>query len=352
MISVIVAVYNTPINDLKRCFESILAQTYSKFELIVVDDGSKNEIAEYIDDFAKRDKRFQVYHIKNSGVSHARNLGLKFAKGEYVTFCDSDDSLEKYFFQNSLKLSMKYNLDMIVGGVIVKGEGKQFCKCCKKAAKDIWLYTDMKEIFDFALTGYPKKENKELGNMLIARIYPKLYKSELAKSVSFKENIRMSEDNLYSFGIISKCRKLGITDECWYVYYQNEYSLTHHNDGIIENRQAEQRAFAREIEKIEESGDEVIKNACYIRLFHIFINYFYVLACNIKNIDILRATLNSRWGKSIQAADLSLYDNLQASDKKFQYLLNNHNWLYMYFVVRCMRWNLGKIKRNLKAFFK
>lgn len=116
MISVIVAVYNTPINDLKRCFESILAQTCSEFELIVIDDGSKTEIAEYIDDFAKRDRRFQVHHIKNSGVSHARNLGLKFAKGEYVTFCDSDDSLEKYFFQNSLKLSMKYNLDMIVGG--------------------------------------------------------------------------------------------------------------------------------------------------------------------------------------------------------------------------------------------
>lgn len=116
MISVIVAVYNTPINDLKRCFESILAQTCSEFELIVIDDGSKTEIAEYIDDFAKRDRRFQVHHIKNSGVSHARNLGLKFAKGEYVTFCDSDDALKENFLQHSLKICLNYDLDMVVGG--------------------------------------------------------------------------------------------------------------------------------------------------------------------------------------------------------------------------------------------
>ena len=60
----------------------------------------------------------------------------------------------------------------------------------------------------------------------------------------------MSEDNLYLLlKIISKCHRIGITDECWYVYYQNEYSLTHHNDGIIEKKQAEQGDFAKEIEK-------------------------------------------------------------------------------------------------------
>ena len=91
----------------------------------------------------------------------------------------------------------------------------------------------------------------------------------------------MSEDNLYSFEIISKCHRIGITDECWYIYYQNEYSLTHHNDGIIEKRQAEQRDFAKEIEKIKASGNVKMENAYNIRLFHIFVNYFYVLACNI-----------------------------------------------------------------------
>lgn len=92
-----------------------------------------------------------------------------------------------------------------------------------------------------------------------------------------------------------------------------------------------------EIEKIEDLEGAIIKNAYYIRLFHIFINYFYASACNITNIAILRATLNSRWSKSIQDVDFSSYYNLQSFDKKFQYLSNNHKYLYMYFVIRCMR---------------
>lgn len=116
MISVIVTVYNTPNSDLKRCFDSILVQTYSEFEVIIIDDGSKTETAEYIDEFVKDDKRFQVHHIKNSGVSHARNLGLELAQGDYITFCDSDDALKENFLQHSLKISLNYDLDMVVGG--------------------------------------------------------------------------------------------------------------------------------------------------------------------------------------------------------------------------------------------
>lgn len=142
MISVIVTVYNTPNSDLKRCFDSILVQTYSEFEVIIIDDGSKTETAEYIDDFVKKDKRFQVHHIKNSGVSHARNLGLELAQGDYITFCDSDDALKEDFLQHSLKISLNYDLDMIVGGVIIQDGLKQSCQCCKKPVEDIWLYTD------------------------------------------------------------------------------------------------------------------------------------------------------------------------------------------------------------------
>lgn len=236
---------------------------------------------------------------------------------------------------------------MVVGGVTIQDRLKQCCQCCKKPAKDIWLYTDMEAILDFALTGYPQKKHKELGNMLIARVYPKLYTRELARSVLFNEAIRMSEDNLYSFEIISKCHRIGITDECWYIYYQNEYSLTHHNDGIIEKRQAEQRDFAKEIEKIKASGNVKMENAYNIRLFHIFVNYFYVLACNILNINQLKAILNSTWGSAIKNVDFSTYYNTQPFDKKFQYMLGNTKWLYFYFIVRCVRWNLGRIKRKI-----
>lgn len=153
--------------------------------------------------------------------------------------------------------------------MLIRDKSKNYYSCCQKPEKDIWLYKDMDYLLDFALTGYPRKENKELGNILIARVYPKLYRSELAKSVQFKENIRMSEDDLYSSDILSKSRCVGVTDECWYTYYQNEYSL---------------------------------------------------------------------------------YYNVQGIDKKFQYMLQNSEYLYCYFILRCIRRKLGQVKRKLKSF--
>lgn len=70
-------------------------------------------------------------------------------------------------------------------------------------------------VLDFALTAYPKQGHLEFDTALIARVYPKLYKAELAKSVSFPEDIRMSEDNLYSFAVFSKCKRFGLVDETW-----------------------------------------------------------------------------------------------------------------------------------------
>lgn len=115
-ISLIITVYNTPIRDLKRCFNSIFEQTYSNFEVIVIDDGSKTEIAQYLDGMAKRDARIQIHHIENAGVSHARNLGIQYSKGNYIAFCDSDDTLTNNFLQNNLKFSLEYDLDLVIGG--------------------------------------------------------------------------------------------------------------------------------------------------------------------------------------------------------------------------------------------
>lgn len=224
----------------------------------------------------------------------------------------------------------------------------QYKQCCAEPEKDIWLYTDMSMLLDYAMTGYPQERNKELGNMLLARVYPKLYKAELAKSVRFKEDIKMSEDNLYSFEILNRCHRVGITDACWYHYYQNEYSLTHHNDGNMENRQKEQQDFAREIETIEAQSGPETRNACHIRLFHIFINYFYTLTNNMSNLGQLKTMLHTSWGDKIQGIDLSPYQNQQSSDRKFQYLLRHRRCLYRYFLLRCIRRKLGDIKRNIQ----
>lgn len=98
-ISVIVPVYNVE-QYLPRCIDSILAQTFTDFELLLIDDGSTDNSGKICDEYAKKkDTKIRVWHKENGGVSSARNMGLDFAKGEYIQFIDSDDFIEKNMFE-------------------------------------------------------------------------------------------------------------------------------------------------------------------------------------------------------------------------------------------------------------
>lgn len=112
IISVIVPVYNTE-KYLVRCIESILSQKFSNFELLLIDDGSQDSSGMICDHYAKIDNRIKVYHKKNGGVSSARNTGLCFACGYWVTFCDSDDYVSPDWL---LEFSKSFDCDLIVQG--------------------------------------------------------------------------------------------------------------------------------------------------------------------------------------------------------------------------------------------
>lgn len=101
MISIIVPVYKTS-EYIKKCIDSILIQSYSDFELILIDDGSDDECGKILDEYALTDSRIIVVHKANEGVSTARNIGLELASGEYITFVDSDDSLNQRFLEEML----------------------------------------------------------------------------------------------------------------------------------------------------------------------------------------------------------------------------------------------------------
>lgn len=112
MISVIVPVYNVE-KYLRRCIDSILAQTFTDFELLLIDDGSTDDSGNICDEYAKKDTRVRIFHRENGGVSSARNLGLDNAKGGWITFVDADDYLYDGAFPTSLK---DFSADLIVGG--------------------------------------------------------------------------------------------------------------------------------------------------------------------------------------------------------------------------------------------
>ena len=110
LVSVIIPVYNVE-KFLDRCVRSVLAQTYNNLEIILVDDGSPDRSGEMCDSLAKEDSRIVVFHKQNGGVSDARNYGTTHAKGEYITFVDSDDYVAPNYVEYLMSLITKYDAD-------------------------------------------------------------------------------------------------------------------------------------------------------------------------------------------------------------------------------------------------
>lgn len=124
LISVVVPVYNVE-HYLERCIKSILVQTYTNLEIILIDDGSTDNSSIICDRYKDIDKRIKVIHKKNEGLSEARNIGIKNSKGNYITFIDSDDDIEKDMIEYLFYLIKKYNTKMsICSHNIVFYEGK------------------------------------------------------------------------------------------------------------------------------------------------------------------------------------------------------------------------------------
>ena len=116
MIDIIIPVYNTPLNDLERCLNSILNQTSKNFTVYIIDDGSNEDTKNYLDNYAKDKNNLIVTHIPNGGVSNARNLGLDLSPNDYIAFVDADDTISENFVRESYTLIKENDLDLIIGG--------------------------------------------------------------------------------------------------------------------------------------------------------------------------------------------------------------------------------------------
>ena len=127
MVSCIIPVYNTE-KYLPRCIESVLAQTFVDWEMLLIDDGSTDASGSICDEYAAKDERIRVFHKENGGISSARNVGLNYAQGEWIFFVDSDDSLPKTSLESLLSRSSDANI--IAGGFFFFFFKDKTTDCC------------------------------------------------------------------------------------------------------------------------------------------------------------------------------------------------------------------------------
>ena len=226
MIDIIIPVYNTPLDDLNRCFTSIINQSYCDYKIIIIDDGSNDTVRLYLDDFVRNHDKFNVIHIKNSGVSNARNIGIEKSDSKYITFVDSDDTLEKDFLKESFEIVENNNLDIIIGGYNeIKKSQKIRTRICQPG---LHIY-DEKNVDNFMeklLSSKTNENNREIADCPIGRIYNRLFKRSSIGDLRFDTNIHMSEDTLFMIDYVKKAKRIGIVDKVWYNYYINDYSIS------------------------------------------------------------------------------------------------------------------------------
>ena len=115
IVSIIIPVFNTKYEDLLKCLDSILAQTFPNFEVVIIDDGSEDYYGNRLDELVQLDSRISVFHKKNEGVSVARNFGVNKAIGQYILFVDGDDILTPWLLESAIQAVEDYDCDVIVG---------------------------------------------------------------------------------------------------------------------------------------------------------------------------------------------------------------------------------------------
>lgn len=204
LISIIVPVYKVE-DFINTCIESVLNQTYSNWELILVNDGSPDNSPEICDEYAARDQRIKVFNKPNGGVASARNLGLDNITGEYVTFLDSDDFFHPDYLENLLKLSIQHSADIVQCGFI-RGVDKIFPII--NTEEEIKVVDN----YDVFLKGYAK-----------IIVCGKLYKKYLFEELKIPEN-KLFEDDFITWRWYFKSKKIVVTNRLLYYYTDNNES--------------------------------------------------------------------------------------------------------------------------------
>lgn len=205
IISIIIPVYKVE-KYLARCVDSVLSQTFSDFELILVDDGSPDKSPELCDEYAKKDSRVKVIHKKNGGLSSARNAGLEVCKGEYIFFIDSDDWLsDDEVFSDFIKKAKIENSDFIYG-------------LMNKA-------TDTTEIEIKNNERFSDEKRYFLSNPYLFSACNKMYKRTLLQFIHFVPE-RVNEDVDIIPLVFCNAKKVTKLNRTTYNYYQNPNSIT------------------------------------------------------------------------------------------------------------------------------
>ena len=292
-VSIIIPCYNVDFKLFYRCLESIDSQTFSEYEVIVVNDGSDSDYDKIFAEIKNKYKNIAIYHQENKGVSAARNFKMKKSQGEFIVYVDADDYLSPVFLEEAIGTAETYNADIVIGmNITTKTTENEQIK--KNNIKEVSVYENI-EIKDLYRWMLGRVQYHEDGSYLGQGPWNRFVKRELAISTLFNEKLPIGEDIVWNLQLLQKARKVCIVNCVWYIYYMNPSSSS---------RQYRENA-------IKESHDSLMEMKKYLDLKDDEQYISYCLRC---------------WSdlKRIYYYYLSYNKKVHTQEKK--YLLNNEPW--------------------------
>ena len=260
LVSVIVPIYNAK-DSLCQCIDSILSQSFTNFELILIDDGSTDESKDICDNYAIRDTRIITFHKLNGGVSSARNKGLDLAQGEFITFIDSDDYVCTSFLESLL---VGEKADLVIGSYIsVEGKSSNI---------PFSLKTDY--LNDTLSIGLFLQKN--LASLILRVPWGQLFRRQIIDkfNIRFDERLYFGEDTIFVQTYLLKVKSIACVKDTYYVYNRPLKWYSKYNKNI--------RAQLDSFNAIEEALDELTNfyNISVDRQLDVFVYVFTIVFQN------------------------------------------------------------------------
>ena len=262
-VSIIVPIYNSQ-NTLEKCIKSLINQTYRNIEIILVNDGSKDNSIKIINDFLKQDNRIILINQENNGVSASRNIGIRVANGEFIAFVDSDDYVDEIFIEKTIEIFNKTSCDVVRNNF-------------RKVYEDGKIMEDKLNCEEFfnKKQEISKIKDKLIKNIITGNIqsysWLLMIKKDLItkNELYFDEEVAFMEDLIYFLNLINKIESIYFIKDPHYYYYQNNKSVTKNSSNYIKNMDNLLIAY----KKIEKIFTKEYNNEEYIRIANmIYIN--------------------------------------------------------------------------------
>lgn len=253
-ISVIVPVYKAE-NYLHKCVDSLLSQTFTDFEIILVDDGSPDRSGELCDSYAKKDSRIRVIHKENGGVSSARQCGMDNARGEYTIHADPDDWVERDMLEELYRKAKEDNADMVICDFYQMFPYKQVCTCQCPSSLD--ARNVLRDLF--------QRLHGSCCNKLVRRACYNKYE------IKFPKKLNICEDFFVNAALLKHPIKVSYVNKAFYHYDRsvNPNSITR---AMLPNHLAQDEKIIETVEALFPKKEYAVERSSQIcnALFHIF----------------------------------------------------------------------------------